>query len=80
MHADWRDEAACLGLPVDLMVPDSQEGVARAKQVCARCPVSTACLAHAVNTGEVEGVWGGTSPDERRLLRHPAVDAGRSLS
>lgn len=40
--------------------------------ICARCPVRTLCLDFALNTeasdGE-SGVWGGTTPHQRRLLK-----------
>ncbi len=38
--------------------------------LCATCPVSRACLDHAIETGEMwRGVWGGTTPKERRHVR-----------
>jgi WhiB family transcriptional regulator, redox-sensing transcriptional regulator len=42
--------------------------VRQAKQVCARCPVRLRCLEYALASGREEGVWGGTSEDERRAL------------
>lgn len=39
-----------------------------AKAVCARCPVSAECAAHALATGEPHGVWGGFTQAERRRL------------
>jgi len=54
------------------------------KAVCARCAVRDACLDHAVENWIDEGVWGGTSPRERRRIRRrrrlnaspPATGAG----
>lgn len=46
-----------------------REQTARALTVCAWCPVRADCLAHALAAGEDEGIWGGTTPDERRHLR-----------
>lgn len=40
----------------------------KAKQLCAGCPNRVACLAEAVEGDILEGIWGGTSPKERRLL------------
>lgn len=37
-----------------------------ARRLCAECPVRAACLRHALDNGEAEGVWGGTTPDVRR--------------
>ena len=33
------------------------------------CPLTGACLAYAVAADEREGIWGGTLPDERRVMR-----------
>jgi WhiB family redox-sensing transcriptional regulator len=48
-----------------------------AKKLCkSRCPALHECLAWALATGEVHGVWGGMLPQERykvrRNLRRPA--------
>jgi WhiB family redox-sensing transcriptional regulator len=43
--------------------------VAAAKAVCAGCPVARECLDWALRMGEAAGVWGGTTPEERRVLR-----------
>jgi WhiB family redox-sensing transcriptional regulator len=44
-------------------------GVARAKAVCAGCPVREACLEFALANDERWGVWGGTSERQRRAMR-----------
>jgi WhiB family redox-sensing transcriptional regulator len=47
-------------------------GVARAKAVCAACPVRAACLEFALSTDDARefGIYGGTTGAERdRLLR-----------
>lgn len=54
------------------------EDIREAKQICRRCPARDACLAWAVQTQQDHGVWGATTPQERkRLLKHakpgPAV-------
>lgn len=41
---------------------------AKAKAVCAGCPVRRACLAWALDTGQSHGIWGGTNEDERRVM------------
>ncbi|MFN2495926.1 MAG: WhiB family transcriptional regulator [Pseudonocardiaceae bacterium] len=73
--ATWTAQAACRDRCDDLMYPDSDEdsviyqrGVASARAVCAWCPVRLACLEHAVVAGEDHGVWGGTTPAERRAM------------
>lgn len=41
---------------------------ARAKAVCARCPVQQECLDWALTVREPYGVWGGKSPGEREEI------------
>lgn len=70
----WTERAACLDEDPDLFFPVGTTGPAvaqalRAKAVCARCPVASPCLQHAVTTGQRTGVWGGTTEDEREALR-----------
>jgi WhiB family redox-sensing transcriptional regulator len=43
--------------------------IAAAKEVCAGCGVRLHCLAYAIAANPEEGVWGGLSPSERRVLR-----------
>jgi WhiB family redox-sensing transcriptional regulator len=67
----WREAGACLGADPDLFFPVSQAGLAvdqikTAKSVCASCRVREACLRFALDTKETDGIWGGTTPDERR--------------
>lgn len=71
---DWRDDAACASLDFDTMFPKDTDvdAIAAAKSICAGCPVAVACLAFAVQTRASHGVWGGTTPDERRLARRDA--------
>ena len=71
---DWRAQAACRDADPELFFPVGKLGpalvqIGQAKQVCARCPVRSACLEWALRTGQQAGVWGGTSEDERRALR-----------
>ncbi|MQA84799.1 MAG: WhiB family transcriptional regulator [Streptosporangiales bacterium] len=72
--SDWTELAACRGVDPELFYPIGTAGpaleqVAAAKAVCARCPVRDECLEWALRTGEPHGVWGGTTPEERRYLR-----------
>jgi WhiB family redox-sensing transcriptional regulator len=56
--------------------------VAEAKARCAGCPVKAECLAYAVATNQVHGVWGGVDfsdkgerrPARREWKRPPTVD------
>jgi WhiB family transcriptional regulator, redox-sensing transcriptional regulator len=69
----WWERAACQRADPELFFPISGSGsavtdVARAKAICARCAVRQNCLDYAVGTGQVHGVWGGASEEERRAL------------
>jgi hypothetical protein len=44
---------------------------ASAKRVCARCVVRDECLGYALRHEIEFGVWGGTSPRERKQLLRP---------
>lgn len=46
---------------------------AKAKAVCADCPVKQMCLAYAVVADEREGVWGEHTAAERRRITHLPV-------
>ncbi|MFD5246798.1 WhiB family transcriptional regulator [Amycolatopsis sp. NPDC058340] len=66
-------EAACRGEDPELFFPVTETGpgarqAARAKAVCVRCPVVSACLAYAVDNGLAHGVFGGLTGSERRHL------------
>lgn len=70
---DWRSVAACRTCDPDLFFPVSSSGLSleqmtQAKKICAQCPVRPQCLAFALRTRQVHGVWGGTSEQERCLL------------
>jgi WhiB family redox-sensing transcriptional regulator len=71
----WRDRAACAapGISPDLFFPDpGQRGkVARARRVCARCPVQQPCLEDALATPGLldDGIRAGTTPKERAAER-----------
>lgn len=70
----WVRRALCMGADPELFFPDGTgapalRDEARAKAICAGCPVRSDCLEWALGVGEAEGIWGGTTPYERRLLR-----------
>lgn len=68
---DWRHRAACRDEDPELFFPVSEVGpgageTARAKSVCASCPVRAACLEYALDNGLNYGVFGGLTESERR--------------
>ncbi|MBX7159555.1 MAG: WhiB family transcriptional regulator [Acidimicrobiia bacterium] len=68
----WRDHAKCRGLDPEIFYPQveevEEEDAAEAIAVCTACPVCEVCLEHALARREKEGVWGGTTPRERRRI------------
>ena len=66
----WRDQALCAQIDVgDVFYPEGQgENSREAKQICSMCEVRTPCLEYALEH-EVYGIWGGASPNQRKLLR-----------
>ena len=68
-NLDWKADAACRDLDLDLFFPDSEADSAPALAVCAVCPVREACLDFALRTRQNDGVWGGHTETERKRLR-----------
>lgn len=68
----WREAAACLDVPEDVTFFPNKEDVAaiaKAKAICATCPVADECLTWAIESNQGDGIWGGHTPKERRTLR-----------
>lgn len=65
----WRSRGECLRHDPELFFPNAADDPTPAVRICATCPVQAACLAAALDTGECDGVWGATTPDERRAMR-----------
>jgi WhiB family redox-sensing transcriptional regulator len=72
----WMARAVCPSVPnaEALFFPEHRGRIANgadpcaeAKAICRRCPVQAACLEYGM--GESFGVWGGSSPRDRRRLR-----------
>jgi len=86
-EGNWRPLAACRWADPDLFFPVSSSGkaleqIAEAKAICARCRVQRECLAFALSTHQVHGVWGGMSEQERYLSGRtsgPRADPGTSV-
>ena len=79
LERDWRERAACRGLDAetgedffplgnDWNAQPNLAKVARAKAVCARCPVAAACLDDAVASRDAWSIRGGLTPKERSTL------------
>jgi WhiB family redox-sensing transcriptional regulator len=69
----WRDAGLCRDKDPNLFYPVGRgqaaiEQTEVAKAFCRACPSKEACLAFALAARQEMGVWGGTSPEERRVL------------
>lgn len=68
------DGAACLDEDPELFFPVGETGAALhqfefARRVCDTCERRTACLEVAIATDAPHGMWGGTTPEERRRMK-----------
>lgn len=63
------DSTPCRGHG-DLFIGDHAD-VAKARALCAECPVRPACLSYAIEVREPRGIWGGLTPSERQDLVKP---------
>lgn len=71
-EAEWRRRAACRTVPEAerwIFWPDAADtqAITAAKDVCSHYSVRDECLDYALDAGE-QGVWGGTTDDERAYL------------
>lgn len=72
---EWQAHGSCQKEDTELFFhPDNERGPtrqareAKAKAVCATCPVLQQCREHALASREPYGVWGGLSEPEREAL------------
>jgi WhiB family redox-sensing transcriptional regulator len=66
--AFWAADLDVLALEQEEFEQEKAARVARAKAVCATCPVQHRCLQHALEHREHHGIWGGTTEAERRRI------------
>jgi WhiB family redox-sensing transcriptional regulator len=77
---EWQAAGACLSADPEIFFPVSGTGASApqielARQICGRCPVRRECLDWAMDSGEMHGIWGGTTPEDRTRARRK--DAAR---
>ena len=48
-------------------VPSDERTIATARMICARCEIRLDCLAEALRTPGVHGIWGGLTDAERAV-------------
>lgn len=69
---EWMVQAACKDMGNEIFYPEKGGRSGEAKRVCNGCPVRVECLDFAMQWGSVpydQGIWGGTTADERHLIR-----------
>jgi WhiB family transcriptional regulator, redox-sensing transcriptional regulator len=60
--------AVCKGDPAPWEPGPGHQTGQDAKLACSQCPERAPCLAWALDKGEQEGIWGGTTPEERKAI------------
>ena len=81
----WRAQAMCRDTDPELFFPIGTTGAAlvqieQARAVCRQCPVQADCLDFALTTNQDSGIWGGTSEEERRVLRREFVARQKAVA
>ncbi len=66
-RGNWRPIAESLDPSMFFVGRGDYKAMERAKATCRGCPVKAECLELGMH--EIEGVWGGLSARERRVLR-----------
>ena len=74
----WRSRGECLRHDPELFFPNAAEDPTDALKICGTCEVVGPCLAAALDSGECDGVWGATTPEERRAMRAAWPMVGRA--
>jgi WhiB family transcriptional regulator, redox-sensing transcriptional regulator len=64
----WRTRGVCQSVDPETFFPAPSEPADAALALCRTCDVQGACLAWALEVGDCHGVWGATTPRERRAM------------
>lgn len=69
-HLDdaWRTRGVCQSVDPETFFPAPSEPADAAVALCRTCTVQGPCLAWALDVGDCHGVWGATTPRERRAM------------
>jgi len=69
----WQAQGACKGKGKDPWFPPAGKepftAYAKARIICMSCPVRVECATFALDEVELHGMWGGTTPMDRRRAR-----------
>ena len=77
-YPSWRLSAACRQVDPELFFPVDTTGpaidqIGQAVGICQSCQVREACLSWALRNGIAFGIWGGTTEEDRQILRRGLV-------
>ncbi len=79
---EWQYQGLCRTTNPDTFFhPEGERGPsrrfrdARAKAICAQCPVIRQCGEHALSVQEPYGVWGGMTEEEREAVYRQRIRA-----
>jgi WhiB family transcriptional regulator, redox-sensing transcriptional regulator len=79
---EWQDQSVCRRYKPEVFFGQSGQAMTvdeenYAKGICSQCPVSDQCLKYALTFDEREnfGVWGRTTPAERRRMKRGRAQA-----
>ena len=80
----WMARAACRGTDPEFFFPVAVTGAAAeqirsAKAVCGVCEVLADCLSYALRAMP-HGIWGGTTREERIVMRMPRAEVNRKVT
>lgn len=67
----WIDQAACRDAPLDMFFAErgsSHHTYIAVRKICDNCTVQHDCLSYALKINATHGIWGGTTPKERRAI------------
>lgn len=65
----WVQDALCAQTDPEAFFPTKGGYTEPAKRICRACPIQAACLAYALADNSLDGIWGGTTPRQRRAIR-----------
>ena len=81
MTKDWQHFAQCIGAPINVFFPQSRRHTdntwREARAMCDRCTVKKECLDLALSVPQTDdrwGMFGGTTPTERRKMRRVELE------
>ena len=82
---NWRRSALCRDSNAELFFPIGSTGIAldmieAAKDICEQCPAKDPCLEFALQTNQEAGIWGGSTEEERRLIRKMWAEEGEKVT